>query len=89
MNREFQPCGQCSRFPPAVSAKEGAIERTGHCSGWEKQVISTDRPCVLFLERGTWQTRRAEQAISRDQFPRDRKAPPTRLARATTTTGAA
>jgi len=91
MTREFQPCGMCNRFPPAVSAKEEATERKGHCSGWDKPVLSTnvERPCALFLERGTWATRQKEQAISRDQFPRDRKAPPpTRPARATTTTGA-
>jgi len=75
MTREFQPCGACNRFPPAVSRIEEAQERTGHCSGWDKPVLSTDRPepCVLFLERGAWQTRQAEKAMSRDQFPRDRK----------------
>ena len=73
---QLLPCGKCSRFPPAVSAKEEAQERTGHCSGWDKPVLSTniEQPCVLFLERGAWQTRQAEKAISRDQFPRDRKA---------------
>ncbi|WP_156648793.1 hypothetical protein [Massilia sp. Leaf139] len=91
MNRDHQPCGKCNRFPPAASAKEEAQERTGHCSGWEKPVLSTnvEQPCVLFLERGTWATRQREKAVSRDQFPRDRKAPaqPARPARATTTTG--
>lgn len=73
MNRDHQPCGMCNRFPPPASATEEAAERTGHCSGWDKPVLSTDRPCVLFLERGTWETRKREQAVSRDQFPRDRK----------------
>jgi hypothetical protein len=72
MNHDHQPCGMCNRFPPALAKEEG-VERTGHCSGWDKQVLSTDRPCVLFLERGAWQTRQLEQAVSRDQFPRDRK----------------
>jgi hypothetical protein len=75
MNREFQPCGMCNRFPPAVSAKEEATERKGHCSGWDKPVLSTnvEQPCALFLERGTWETRQREQAISRGPLPRDRK----------------
>ena len=72
MTREHQPCGMCNRFPPA-SAKEEGVERTGHCSGWDEPFLSTDPPCVLFLERGAWQTRQKEQAVSRDQFPRDRK----------------
>lgn len=87
MNREHQPCGMCNRFPPAKAKDEG-VERAGYCSGWEKQVLSTDQPCVLFLERGTWETRRAEQTISRDQFPRNINAQPPRPARARTTTGA-
>jgi hypothetical protein len=88
MTREYQPCGMCNRFPPPVSSTEATTERKGHCSGWDKPVLSTDvaQPCVLFLERGTWETRRAEQAISRDQFPRDRKAPaPSQFARKRTT----
>lgn len=74
MTREHDPCGMCDRFPPAASAKEAATARTGYCSGWEKDVLSTDRPCVLFNERGTWAARQRQQRISRDQFPRDRKA---------------
>lgn len=75
MNRDHQPCGMCSRFPPPVSAKEEAQERTGHCSGWDKPVLSTnvERPCVLFLERGTWETRQTEKRIHEVQLPRDRK----------------
>lgn len=72
MNREHQPCGMCNRFPPALRKEEG-VERTGHCTGWNKPVLSTNQPCVLFNERGTWLTKQIEQAVSRDQFPRDRK----------------
>lgn len=72
MKPDHQPCGMCNRFPPA-SPKEESVERTGHCSGWDKLVLSTDRPCVLFNERGTWEMRQREKAVSRDQFPRDRK----------------
>lgn len=71
MSREHQPCSTCNRFTP--SAAKG--EQPGHCSGWEKPVLpaNVERPCVLFTERGTWKARRVEQAVSRDQFPRDRK----------------
>ena len=74
MIREHQPCSTCNRFTP--SATKGDVgERPGHCSGWEKPVLpsNVERPCVLFNERGTWQARKVEQAVSRDQFPRDRK----------------
>jgi len=73
MSHAYDPCGMCDRFPPAASAKEAATARTGYCSGWEKEVLSTGRPCVLFNERGTWAARQRQQRISRDQFPRDRK----------------
>lgn len=75
MSRDPQPCGMCNRFPPPTCAKEAATERIGFCSGWEKDVLSTnvERPCVLFNERDTWQTRQRERAVSRDQFPRDWK----------------
>jgi hypothetical protein len=71
MNRDPQPCSMCNRFTP--SAANG--EQPAHCSGWEKPVLPTnvERPCVLFNERGTWQARKVEQSVSRDQFPRDRK----------------
>jgi len=69
---DHQPCSQCNRFTPSAVKGE---EQPGHCSGWEKPVLPTnvERPCVLFNERDTWATRQAERAISRDQFPRDRK----------------
>ena len=72
MTTEHDPCGMCDRFTPSI-AKPGDGEHTGYCSGWERQVLSTDRPCVLFNERGRWVTRQRKQSISRDQFPRDRK----------------
>lgn len=71
MNREHQPCGMCARFP-APARKDEGVERTGYCEGWEKDVLSTDRPCVLFNERGAWQTRRAQQRAHDDQFARQR-----------------
>jgi hypothetical protein len=69
---DAQPCSECNRFTPSAVKDE---EQPGHCSGWEKPVLPTnvERPCVLFNERNTWATRQAERAISRDQFPRDRK----------------
>ena len=56
-----------------TSPQEEAIERDGYCSGWDKLVRSTDHPCVLFLERGTWETRQIEKRIHEVQLPRDRK----------------
>lgn len=72
MNRDPQPCSMCNRFTPSAVKAE---EQAGHCSGWEKPVLPTnvERPCVLFNERDTWQVRKTERDISRDQFPRDRK----------------
>lgn len=72
MTRPHDPCGLCDRFTSST-AKAESDERTGHCSGFDKRVLSTDQPCVLFNERGTWEARKRAQAISRDQFPRDRK----------------
>jgi len=69
---DHQPCSTCNRFTPSAVKAE---ERPGHCSGWEKPVLPTnvERPCVLFLERDTWQARKVERDISKSQFPRDRK----------------
>jgi len=67
-----QPCSTCNRFSPSGVKGE---EQPGHCSGWEKPVLPTnvEQPCVLYVERDTWATRKTERNISRDQFPRDRK----------------
>lgn len=53
MSREHPPCGQCARFVPA---KAGA----GHCEGFDRPAQSTDQPCVLFNERGSWKARQVE-----------------------------
>lgn len=72
MTTEHDPCGMCDRFTPD-SPKDVAGQQHGHCSGYDKPALTTDHPCVLFNERGTWATRQRQQAIARDQFPRDRK----------------
>lgn len=59
MNREFQPCGACAKFLPDVDLKANA-DGPGHCEGFDRPAHSTDRPCVLFAERDSWATRKAQ-----------------------------
>jgi len=56
MNREHQPCGTCSRFLP-TGGQKAHEEGPGHCEGFERPAHSTDRPCVLFVERGSREAR--------------------------------
>lgn len=56
MNHDHLPCGSCARFLAANRKGEGP----GHCEGFDRPAYSTDEPCVLFIERGAWQTRKAE-----------------------------
>jgi hypothetical protein len=59
MNREPEPCGKCARFLPAAQLRKGE-DGPGHCEGFERPAHSTDQPCVLFNERGTWEARKAQ-----------------------------
>ena len=74
MNRDHLPCRDCAKFI-ATGGQKAHQDGAGYCDGWEKDVLSTDRPCVLFSERGTWQDRRAQQRIHDDQFARKRTVP--------------
>jgi hypothetical protein len=50
MNREHPPCSTCAKFTP------------GHCAGFDRPAQADDRPCVLFMERGTYDTAKAARS---------------------------
>lgn len=75
MTREHQPCGACARFLVAASRKKGE-EGPGHCEGFDRTAHSTDAPCVLFNERGAWETRLAEQPSNPARHQRPQRPQP-------------
>lgn len=61
MNQDHAPCLHCARFIP-TGKRKAHEDGPGHCEGHDRPAHSTDRPCVLFLEQGSWSTRKAQQA---------------------------
>jgi hypothetical protein len=66
MSREHPPCGSCARFI--------GDEGPGHCEGFDRPAHSTDHPCVLFNERGSWKARQVEMPSKAGEKQRQRTA---------------
>jgi hypothetical protein len=63
MNREHLPCSACFKFVPAKTG-------SGHCTGFDRPAEADDRPCVLFAEQGSWETRKGQMPSTAGQRPR-------------------
>jgi len=58
MNRDHLPCRACARFLP-TGGQKAHEDGAGLCQGFDRPAHSTDQPCVLFAEQGTWETRKS------------------------------
>lgn len=56
MKRDHDPCRTCARFLPTGGQKLH-VDGPGHCECFDRPAQSTDRPCVLYVERGSREAR--------------------------------